>query len=495
MPHTRHMGSWSSSQYSFNLSSCSSHISTSMPRRGQCPMDEATLLMLDPGSRSSGSSSAYSGAHPLVPAARSMARALRTLSTTLHRSELGRSLRPLDFLHLGQLDNSSALASQHWMMHCWQKWCPHSRITGSENSSKHTGQPTASESGTQYKEEEKLADGVNQEEKLQAKGVRKLGTAAWLDMMNQLMRRPKYSRPAALLCMMSRKQMQCSTGALLLLLPWFGGLVLGEIGNDFSKCLDFFYKKTPPKGITAAGYQPICQRFKNRYHFASLYRREHRSPLYSAYILSPANGKRPASIWMFEPQLAFSRGEAEMQPFKRLVDQNVIESQAVLKDYRNSIFTRGHLNPSMHQKTNEDREATFTLTNIVPQMKGSNCGPWSDLEMEVLRNFTAFCKGLMHVITGVLPYESEPRWMNKRVSVPEYMWSAYCCPSYRSNLPMSVPFFPTYAAVGRNDPNSGDEIVPFTNGYDVRRMSLEALEGILNQRLAMRITLFHGQCH
>lgn len=97
--------------------------------------------------------------------------------------------------------------------------------------------------------------------------------------------------------------LQLSTGALLLLLPWFGGLVLGEISNNFSQCLGFFYDKTPPKGISAAGYQPICQRYKNQYRFASLYHRQHRAPLYSAYILSPADGKRPNSSWMYEPQV------------------------------------------------------------------------------------------------------------------------------------------------------------------------------------------------
>ncbi|XP_054454014.1 endonuclease domain-containing 1 protein-like [Anoplopoma fimbria] len=302
--------------------------------------------------------------------------------------------------------------------------------------------------------------------------------------------------------MSQKKMLRFSTGALLLLLPWFGGLVLGEISNDFSQCLDFFYNTTPPVGITAAGYQPICQRYKNQYHFASLYNRQSRSPLYSAYVLSPADGKRPRSTWMFEPQLAFSRASSEMQRFQTPLDQNVIESQAVLEDYKNSNFTKGHLNPSQHQKTVEDRKATFTLTNIVPQKAGSNSGPWNGLESEVLNRFKAFCNGSMHVITGAMPYESEPRWINNRVSVPEYMWSAYCCPSYRSDLPEFLkPFFPTYAAVGRNDRNSGEEIVPVNakagasvRGYDVRRMSLEALEGILKQRLGMPITLFHGQC-
>ncbi|XP_029298012.1 endonuclease domain-containing 1 protein-like [Cottoperca gobio] len=304
--------------------------------------------------------------------------------------------------------------------------------------------------------------------------------------------------------MSQKKMLQFCTGALLLLLPWFGGLVLGEISSDFSQCLDFFYNKTPPKGIDASGYQPICQRYKNQHHFASLYHRQRRAPLYSAYILSPADGKRPNSTWKYEPQLAFSRANPEMKSFQfqTLVDQNVIDSQAVFEDYRNSNFTKGHLNPSMHQKTKEDREATFTLTNIVPQQAGSNSGPWNGLENEVLSKFKAFCNGSMHVITGAMPYESDLVRINNRVSVPEYMWSAYCCPSYRSDLPKAVKVcFPTYAAVGRNDRNSGDEIVPVNvkaraskRGYDVRRMSVETLEGILTQRLAMPISLFHGQC-
>ncbi|KAK5864790.1 hypothetical protein PBY51_016003 [Eleginops maclovinus] len=303
---------------------------------------------------------------------------------------------------------------------------------------------------------------------------------------------------------MPQKKVRNCTGALLLLLCWFDGQALGEISNDFSNCLDFFYNETPPTGVDATGYQPICQRYKNQYHFASLYHRQSRAPLYSAYSLGLADGKRPNANWKYEPQLVFSRASSEMAPFKfaTTMDQNVIESQAMSDDYRNSNFTRGHLNPSMHQKTKENREATFTLTNTVPQRAGSNSGSWNTLETEVLKKFKAFCNGSMHVITGVLPYESELHWINNRVSVPEYMWSAYCCPSYRSDLPAYMQsFFPTHAAVGRNNPNSGEEIVPVDvkvkaskRGYDVRRMSLETLEGILAQRLAMSVSLFHGQC-
>ncbi|XP_014860066.1 PREDICTED: endonuclease domain-containing 1 protein-like [Poecilia mexicana] len=302
--------------------------------------------------------------------------------------------------------------------------------------------------------------------------------------------------------MSQRNLLSSSTAALLFLLPWFGGLTVGEVSNNFHECLDFFYKRTPPRGLEKAEYQPICQRYKNKYHFASLYRRQHRAPLFSAYKLSPADGRRPKNIWMYEPQLTFSGASPEMRRFNKIVDQNVIESQAVLQDYRNSNFSKGHLCPSLHQGTMEDRKSTFTLTNIVPQQIGSNSGPWSTLENEVLERYKNFCIGEMYVITGAMPYESETRWINNRVSVPEYLWSAYCCPKFKTNLPTGMKqLFPTYAAVGRNDPSSGQEIVPVNNtvkpsirGYDVRQMTLETLEGILSQRLDVFVTLFDEKC-
>ena len=191
-----------------------------------------------------------------------------------------------------------------------------------------------------------------------------------------------------------------------------------------------------------------------------------------------------------------------MHRFTKTPDQNVIESQAVLRDYTNSTYTKGHLNPSLHHHHADDRKATFTLTNIVPQKQGSNAGPWARLEDGVRARLEAYCLGPAHVITGFLPYASGQRWINDRVAVPEYMWSAYCCPSYNASLPRGArPFLPTYAAVGRNDRESGEEIVPVdpaargtARGYDVRRLPLAELEEVLRQRLASPITLFQGQC-
>jgi endonuclease G len=57
--------------------------------------------------------------------------------------------------------------------------------------------------------------------------------------------------------------------------------------------------------------------------------------------------------------------------------------QAVDADYRNSGFDRGHLCPSADRTaTDADNDATFFLTNVVPQTHASNAGPWLDLEDE-----------------------------------------------------------------------------------------------------------------
>lgn len=185
------------------------------------------------------------------------------------------------------------------------------------------------------------------------------------------------------------------------------------------------------------------------------------------------------------------------------LDQNVFESQAVEPDYINSTYSRGHLNPSMHHHRREDRSATFTLTNVVPQKAGSNKGPWEILEQTVNRTLGAYCLGEAYIVTGIMPYQDEEHWLkNHRVAVPEYLWSSYCCPKYNTSLPKELKHaFPTYAAVGRNDCHSNEEIVPINplakkqfRGYDVRQMPLETLEMYLKGRFNTTISVFYDQC-
>ncbi|KAJ0016074.1 hypothetical protein NQD34_014364 [Periophthalmus magnuspinnatus] len=274
----------------------------------------------------------------------------------------------------------------------------------------------------------------------------------------------------------------------------------GDVG-DFSPCLQFFYKSWPLKGLTGT---PICQRYSNQYRFASLYSRPRRSAWFSAYVYSVPMGKRPSTSWKYEPQLAYPKANGNMALFPPgPLDVNVVESQAVDPDYINSSFSRGHLNPSLHHQQYDDRSSTFTLTNVVPQKAGSNDGPWETLEQTINKTLAAYCIGKAYIVTGIIPYKDQEHWINNRVAVPEYLWSAYCCPQFNNSLPPYLKStFPTYAAIGRNDRNSTEEIVPVNKtakkaflGYDVKQMSLETLEMYLKQRFNTVVSVFYDSCN
>ncbi|XP_066554722.1 endonuclease domain-containing 1 protein [Amia ocellicauda] len=288
------------------------------------------------------------------------------------------------------------------------------------------------------------------------------------------------------------------TGAAVLALTaaW---VCQADVG-DFTPCERFFYNAWPPKGLVGAA---ICQRYLNKYHFASLYDRHRRTPSYSAYLFSPADTKRPHTHWKYEPQLAYAKADGNMIPFPPgPVDQNVVQSQAIELDYINSSYTRGHLSPSLHHSDDIDKCATFTLTNVVPQKGPSNDGPWAAFEKDIKNRLTSYCAKEAYIVTGVIPYQKD-RWIKgDRVAIPEYLWSAYCCPSYNTSIPANLTqAFPTYAAIGRNDPNSTEEIVPVDKtrpkkylGYDVRLMSLKTLEMYLQDRLGTVFSVFYNGC-
>ncbi|XP_034050364.1 endonuclease domain-containing 1 protein-like [Thalassophryne amazonica] len=277
-------------------------------------------------------------------------------------------------------------------------------------------------------------------------------------------------------------------------------LCTADVG-DFTPCLQFFYMSWPPKGLTGT---PICQRYNNQYRFATLYSRPRRSPWLSAYLYTAPEGKRPSASWKFEPQLAYPKADGNMLPFPPgPLDQIIVDSQAVELDYINSTYTRGHLNPSLHHQHQDDRSSTFTLTNVVPQKGGSNDGPWETLEQTINKTLQTYCLDKAYIVTGIIPYEKDDRWLkDHRVAIPEYLWSAYCCPNYNNSLPKELlGTFPTYAVIGRNDRNSTEDIVPVSKttpkkfrGYDVRKMPLDTLEMYLKDRFKAVVSVFYQQC-
>ncbi|KAM9442930.1 endonuclease domain-containing 1 protein-like [Salvelinus alpinus] len=174
-------------------------------------------------------------------------------------------------------------------------------------------------------------------------------------------------------------------------------------------------------------------RFHNRYHFAMLYNTNHRIAVYSAYRFQPSNGGGREKRWFVEPQFIFppSSWGAEMQDGYWLGKYHpgvyLGERQTLNEDYTHSGFDRGHLNPNGHHAA-PSRNATFTLTNVVPQNPKLNQNAWACHESKLTDLFKAQCAKAC-VLVGAIP--STDNWIVKNnvrcVNIPEYIWNAYCC--------------------------------------------------------------------
>ncbi|XP_066578249.1 endonuclease domain-containing 1 protein-like [Amia ocellicauda] len=209
-------------------------------------------------------------------------------------------------------------------------------------------------------------------------------------------------------------------------------------------------------GILGENLRKICQHYANVPRYATLYDAQQHIPVYSAYTFKKSNGeKREDYPWMYEPQLATLQGSGNMKPFPDSnIHQNFEDSQAVLNDYADvALYERGQLNPDQHQAEPNDKAATYSLTNVVPQVREFNIGPWFKHEDRVRRRLNNYCRGQAYVVTGVTTSGNMIRRANiDRVGIPEYMWTAYCCTDYDKNAPFYVRYkFPSFAAYGLND--------------------------------------------
>ncbi|XP_074000748.1 endonuclease domain-containing 1 protein-like [Numenius arquata] len=269
---------------------------------------------------------------------------------------------------------------------------------------------------------------------------------------------------------------------LLLLQVWASCLWLGhsEVVTSFQTCPQFFFRGTPPIN----GLQPncpawICQRYNNQYHYATLYDRCLRIPVYSAYLYQPGQGPRPKH-WMVEPQLMGPNYSNNMQTETTLRNQSkvtlqqIMNSQAVSQDYTNLTgLNRGHLNPRCHQPNNNSITATFTLTNIVPQNQNLNGGAWSQYEVQTMANMSQGCT-TTYVVVGAVPGNNYIA--NGRVNIPGYIWSSACC-------------------ILRNNQRKTWAVIAVNGNNPVQVLTLGQLENRLtNLYRRGQVSLFHTDC-
>ncbi|XP_041796646.1 endonuclease domain-containing 1 protein-like [Chelmon rostratus] len=253
--------------------------------------------------------------------------------------------------------------------------------------------------------------------------------------------------------------------------------------EDVPECMKYFYKeKVPGLGASTPGAARLCQRFVNRYHFATLYDTNHRIAVYSAYIFQPSNGGGRESRWFVEPQLVDKSWQSEMKDGYWLgrdhpgVYQGV--RQALNEDFTYSGFDRGHLNPNGHHAV-PSRNATFTLTNVVPQNPKLNQNAWRIHESQLTDLFREKCSKAF-VLVGAVP--SADNWIVKnnvkRVNIPDYLWNAHCCVDNNGRPIQSG------AAKARN-----------TEENRVEKLSLDELGEFLQQFSSQPVgELFYNNC-
>uniref|UniRef100_A0A672KQR0 Si:ch211-133n4.10 n=1 Tax=Sinocyclocheilus grahami TaxID=75366 RepID=A0A672KQR0_SINGR len=236
----------------------------------------------------------------------------------------------------------------------------------------------------------------------------------------------------------------------------------------------FIMTEVPPliKGILEKSvsrdnnrYKLVCQRYKNKYRFATLYDRTGKIPVFSAYTYTKRQEvfRRPNSpVWMIEPQ-------------------------ACIADYRNQqSLDRGHLFPHLHAADEDTGKSTFTLTNIVPQKNSFNTRSWNRMETGVKSIIDSHCRDetdsnkiLAYVLTGAVPSETE--LLNEKVNIPSHMWTAFCCYNSKSKKLVSQAHW----AENIDETNERRKTIS--------ERSLQDLQGFLNSKYK-EYTLFKGDC-
>ncbi|NWT62131.1 ENDD1 protein, partial [Erythrocercus mccallii] len=270
---------------------------------------------------------------------------------------------------------------------------------------------------------------------------------------------------------------------LLLLQVLASCLWLGhsEVVTSFASCPQFFYEgMTPNDVLNPTNPAWICQRYSNSYHYATLYDRDRRIPVYSAYIYQPRYDKIPQTWFFVEPQLITENNLKEMEREWVLIKQynftidQIKDSQAILEDYEKMAgLDRGQLCPSDHQDSTESKTATFALTNAVPLDSSLYTDQWNTYVSDMMSEKSKGC-ATTYVITGAVPGNIQVG--GGRVNSPSYIWSAACC------LVGSHPW-KAWGAIAENYKNK------------VEILTLGELEGRLSMHYrGGMVTLFNNAC-
>lgn len=165
--------------------------------------------------------------------------------------------------------------------------------------------------------------------------------------------------------------------------------------------------------------------------------------------------------------------------------------QVIPEDYSGSGYDRGHIVPSADRnRTQDDNSATFLMTNIIPQTRENNRGPWRELENHI-RDLVYQYDHSLHVYAGA--YGERGTIGQRAVTVPSRLWKIVIVYDRMDNgslgltentqvIAVDVPNRDIVSEDWQDYQTSIDRI-EIATGYDFLADMPEALEAVLEAQV------------
>ncbi|XP_028390731.1 uncharacterized protein LOC114515638 [Dendronephthya gigantea] len=198
-------------------------------------------------------------------------------------------------------------------------------------------------------------------------------------------------------------------------------------------------RTSPTAACSTTKHSRLCYglpaRRPNNAQYISCYNTEKLIPEFTAYVVPPLVG--PPLTGYKRPNAGFRQDEGPLAPNPQAQHTDCNKPPGAVGQY---FCSRGHLVPNGAFDTKDERDLTFTMTNIAPQWQEFNAGNWNAVEQAVKAYVNNVGHGV-YVFTGTagmakywstkwlfIPWREPYRTGTGNMVVPKFYWKAVCDP-------------------------------------------------------------------